>query len=246
MADAVTVSSIFTSEALDLLELRLHESENSNEFLLEADSIASQTRYLIDLPTAIEFTQPLQFGQEGSNASILFEAIGAIDRSNAADPRLWSYLSMIAAREYMSKRWPLETASNLSNYANDHWLMTTPSSRKMMRNGVGRLWWIANLTYDPEFSHPLSASTGDPFAYTKWVLENENRRQAIFERQLGRSPRLRWAVMEAMQELQESGKKDNSKALLKKVYLHSGYQRLETLPDHRLKEVISNLLREVL
>ena len=115
-----------------------------------------------------------------------------------------------------------------------------------MRNGAGRLWWTAHLTYDPDLQYKLSAETGDPFAYTKWVLANENRRQSIFERRLGRSPKLRWAVMEAMEDIQEEGKKDNSKALLKKVYLHTGYQRLEALPEDQLRRVVSDLLRQVL
>lgn len=246
MSNEMTVSKIFNEEALALLEFRLEESDHPKTFLLEADKIASDPKNLIDFPHTIQFEESLVPSADEENARLVYEAVGSIDRSNAADPRLWSYLSIVTLREYMSERWSLETARNFKNQANDHWLMTTANPRKLMRNGAARLWWVADLTCDMDLVHPYSAETGDPFAYTRWVMENENRRQSIFERRLGRSPRLRWAVMEAMQAMQEAGKPDRSKALLKKVYLHTGYQRLEALPDDELKSVVEGLLLDVL
>lgn len=242
----LTARFIFTSEAVDLLEQRLEESEHPDEFLLSVDEMASDGKYLVELANDIELIEPLQVGDDGYNASVLYDSIGAIDRANASDPRLWSYLATVTLRDYMLERWPLETAKNFKSFANERWLMTTASPRKLMRNGAARLWWTADLTHDPDLEHPFSAETGDPFAYTKWVLANENRRQNIFERQLGRSPKLRWAVMEAMQEIQVEGEKDNSKTLLKRVYLHSGYQRMESLPEEELKKVVADLLKGVI
>lgn len=245
MHNDLTVSSVFNSEALDRIELILEESDHATTFLGRVDELVGESRYFNDLPNTIEFTEAFTVGDDGLNASILYDSVGNIDRSNAADPRLWSFLSMITLRDYMMSRWPIVNAPSFKNKVNDHWLLTTSSSRRMMRNGAGRLWWTAHLTYDPDLRYKLSASTGDPFAYTKWVLANENRRQSIFERRLGRSPKLRWAVLEAMADVQAESTKDNSKALLKKVHLHTGYQRLEALPEEELRSLISQLLQEV-
>lgn len=240
-----TVSSIFTNDALALLDARLEDAQQPSDFIVAADDMAQNPDYLLTLPTPIELTVDLNVEDDGENAGYIYEAIGTLDRANASDPRLWSFLSIISFREYMLRRWPLEGAKNFKNQARDHWLLTSSSPRRMMRNGAARLWWIADLTFDPELEHPLSRNTGDAFAYTKWVLENENRRQSIFERQLGRSPRLRWAVLESLQEIQDPGEPDRSKELLKKVYLHTGYQRLELLPDEELKRVVYSLLKEM-
>lgn len=246
MVNEMTVSKIFNEEALALLEFRLDESDHPQTFLAEADRVANDPKNLIDFPHTIQFEESLDPDNDAENARLIYEAIGSIDRSNAADPRLWSYLSIVTLRDYMSERWSLEKARNFKNQANDHWLMTTANPRKLMRNGAARLWWVADLTCDMDLEHPYSAESGDPFAYTRWVMENENRRQSIFERRLGRSPKLKWAVLEAMQAMQEAGKPDRSKALLKKVYLHTGYQRLEALPDDELKSVVEQLLLEVI
>lgn len=245
MPESITVSSIFTNDALALLDARLEDAEHANEFLLAADEMAQDPMYLLTLPTSIEFTEELVVDNDGENATHIYEAVGTLDRANASDPRLWSYLSIIALRDYMLQRWPLEDPAKFKNLARDHWLLTSSSPRRMMRNGSARLWWVADLTYDPDLEHPLSRETGDAFAYTRWVLENENRRQSIFERQLGRSPRLRWAVLEALQDIHGDSSSDRSKALLKKVYLHTGYQRLEALPDDELKQVVYDLLKEM-
>lgn len=253
MEDSLTVRSVFTSEALDLIEIRLHDSDHPATFLDHVDQIAEQTKYLVDLPQHIEFDAPLRIGTthketvalDGENASSLFEAVGDIDRANASDPRLWTYLSVVALRDYMVVRWPISDPESFRSRVEDHWLMTTSSPRKMMRNGAARLWWTAALTHDPFLEKRLSSENGDPFAYTKWVLANENRRQSIFERRIGRSPKLRWAVIEAMEEIQSEGNRESSKSsksMMKKVFLHSGYQRLEALPQEELNTVIKNLM----
>lgn len=253
MQDSLTVRSVFSSEALDLVELRLHDSDHPATFLDHVDQIAEQDRYLVDLPQQIEFDAQLRIGAnhketvalDGENASSLFEAVGNIDRANASDPRLWTYLSTITLRDYMSTRWPISNPDSFKSRVEDHWLMTTSSPRKMIRNGAARLWWIAALTHDPFLERRLSSENGDPFAYTKWVFANENRRQSIFERRIGRSPKLRWAVIEAMEEIQRDGNQESSKSskdMMKKVFLHSGYQRLEALPQEELNTVVKNLM----
>ena len=242
---SLTCSHIFNEDAIDILRFKLNDCDKPEEFLHLVDSMANDTRYLIALDQPIQFPNDLSIGDDGSNAVEVYEAIGSLDRANAADPRLWSYLSMVTFRQYTELRWPLAGREKFKPYALDHWLMVNSSPRSLMRNSIARLWWTADLTYDQEIEHPYSVKTGDPFAYTRWVLANENRRQSIFERQIGRSPRLMWAVLEAMQEKHLEGTKDRSKALLKHVYLHTGYQRLEMLPDEELRETVSQLLDEV-
>lgn len=242
---SLTCSHIFSEDAIDILRFKLNDCEKPEEFLHLVDSMANDSRYLIALDRPIQFPNDLSTDNDGSNAVEVYEAIGSLDRANAADARLWSYLSVVIFRRYTEERWPLVGREKFKPYALDHWLMVSSSPRSLMRNSIARLWWIANLTFDQEIQHPYSIKTGDPFAYTRWVLENENRRQSIFERQIGRSPNLMWAVLEALQEKHIEGQKDRSKALLKHVYLHTGYQRLEMLPEEELKRTVSELLDEV-
>jgi hypothetical protein len=67
---------------------------------------------------------------------------------------------------------------------------------ELVRNSISRLWWVANLTHDPDRQRPLSKATDDPFAYTKVAMEKEDRFLAIFDRDSGMMPELRFALLE--------------------------------------------------
>lgn len=239
MSEKIT-EYIFNDNAIKLLALRLRDSDTPQDFLAEVDELANDRLNLLRLPEPIVFAYELDGDDDGSNAVKVLEAIGFIDRARAADPRLWSYLALVTLRDYMTVRWRLNTAKNFKQNISDHWLMTSPSRRKMVRHGIARLWWIANLTYDPKMKKPLSQKEDDPFAYAKWVFENENRRQSIFERQLGASPRVMWAILEAAAESDASDQSQLIKDIAKDVNLNAAYRNLETLEQDKLVGLIGN------
>ncbi|WP_426705640.1 DUF6339 family protein [Corynebacterium auriscanis] len=245
MTSNLSVTQIFTEEALSLLRHRLGTSETAQDFLIEVDQIAEDPKFLLRLPESIELEAELINEDDADNAILIYEAIGPMDHANAADPRLWSYLSLVTFRDYMEKRWPLSERANFRGYVRDHWLLGN-EARGRVRNGIARLWWLVNLTDDPDLLHPLSADTGDRYAYTRWVFKHANVRQSIFERRLGRNANLRWALMEEMQKVPEASTKDGAQLLLKYVFLHTGYQRLEFLNEDLIKQTVRGMIQKSL
>lgn len=248
----LSTQSVFTYEALDLLRARLKESDTLDDFFSSVDTLANDRSHLLDLPVSIEFSEKPNQANDGDSALVIFEAIGKIDPANATDPRLWSFLALVVLRDYLQERWPRTAGDEWKNAITERWLLNrNPSRRNLLRHGVSRLWWIANLTYDPAIARPLSSKTSDPYAYTRWVLENQNRVQSIFERKLGSNPVLMWVMIEILTserrqldggkaDIAQLSESDAVKWITKEVHLRSGYRHLEILDETEIKiEVIA-------
>lgn len=248
---SLSTNAVFTTEALDLLNARLKEADSLNDFFSAVDALADEEKYLVNLPVFIEFSSIPNPHNDSDTALMLLDAIGEMDRANATDPRLWSFLALVVFREYLLQRWPRTTGTEWKTAISERWLLTKPSRRKLLRHGIARLWWVANLTYDPKCVRGLTSKTGDPHAYTRWTFENQNRVQSIFERQLGSNQKLMWVMIEMLygerkhqnaygSELANLNDSDAAKWITKEVHLRAGYRHLEILDDDEIKaEVIS-------
>lgn len=235
----LTCSKIYTKNALILLKEALKESEHSEDFFMAVDELNNQSESVLEYSPAIEFERdllpPANQSSELDNAKTIYEALGAIDRANASDPRLWGYLALNTFREYMSKRWPLKSGNadirSWRSRIEQRWLMSEcPSRAAMTRHGIARLWWLPELTYDGSMKHSLSQETNDPYAYTAWLMANQQRVVDITEREYGSDPEIRRAIIEV---LSRSGKtSDNDmKSMAKRVQINLSYRDLGVLDE---------------
>lgn len=226
--------SAFTHNALSLIAARLESARTPEDFLAEVDAIAGTPQFVLSVHGMAAFARALDVADDGANSQTVHETLGGMDRSNAADPRLWTYLALVTQREFMMRRWSLNPEGNWKGRVVDRWLMQRPTRRALVRNGVARLWWIAELTCDARLERPMSAVAGDPYAYTKWVFGNEDRVPAIFERELGASPAVMWAVIEALQASAATNQSAEVRRLAKEVRVNAGFRSLESLDEARL------------
>ncbi|MGO4360805.1 DUF6339 family protein [Terrabacter sp. RAF57] len=239
----LTSDFVFTYNSLNLIRERLDQAENPEDFFAAVDNLVLDPLNTLPLAGAIEFSDSLVPEDDGENAVLVFQGLGLVDRANAADPRLWTYLALTTQREYMLGRWQLEGVRNWKGRVLDRWLLLRPTRQGLVRHGIARLWWMAELTHDSSMSRPISRNSGDPHAYTRWVFANEDRVQAIFERELGSSPPVMWAVVEAMQGSTAPNQGQAIKDLAKEVRLRAGYQRLEALSEQALIEMMQEVQR---
>ena len=95
------------------------------------------------------------------SAKNLFLSLKSLTPIQAADPRLWTYLTHVDLYDYMIHRWNdvYTGETNKSDYLIEHWFVKTPSQQVLMRNALSGLWWAAYLSYDE--------SRTDPFELTK-------------------------------------------------------------------------------
>lgn len=237
-----TKGSAFTQNALDLVASRLSKAEGPDDFLREVDVLLEDPANSLVRPDTIEPAKELQVGDEPDNARVVFEALGAMDRANAADGRLWSHLAFTTFRPYMQKRWPLDPDKNWRGRVEDRWLMPRATRQRLVRHGIARLWWIPNLTYDARLSNKLSAASEDPYAYSNWVFAYEDRVQAIFEREAGSAPQALIAAIDTMASVTTRNSGELVKDFMKEVTAASAYRHLDLLDRSAMVEVMVDLL----
>ncbi|MGM0930069.1 MAG: DUF6339 family protein [Actinomycetota bacterium] len=234
-----------THQALFELKSALDIAPSADDFLTDADSTITRPENQLELHLDMRTADPLDAGSIGGtgrdieNAPAVYEYLGALDRANACDRRLWTYLSFATYRDYMEKRWPLTDAENWRSRVEDRWLMLSNSRGRLVRHGISRLWWVAALTYDPRKEHPLSRASGDPFAYTREVFKNEDRLNALFDREAGALPELVRCVLEHAARGGAYAKESHIRALMKELTLVYGYRDLGSLDRRTVRGVVA-------
>lgn len=85
------------------------------------------------------------------SAIVLYEAFQKLTPLEAADPRLWNYLSIVDLYPYQIERWPdvyrRKEKTNEVSYILEHFLIED-NSQKLLRNGLAGLWWSVHLSID--------------------------------------------------------------------------------------------------
>lgn len=185
-------------------------------------------------------------GLEAENAIKIFEYLGDMKPVEASDYRLWTYLGCRAFFDYTSNRWALDDQS-WRGTAETRWIMRTGSRSQLVRHGIARLWWAAKLTHDPTMARPLSREEQDPYAYLRMALSKEDRFLALFDRDMGMVPELRFAILEHLGKDPAYLKEGYVRELMKEVVLVTGYRELAALDRtglHTMLEEISSRLDE--
>jgi len=233
-----------TFDALVRLQETLDRVDSPVDFLAEADGVVNDPQNLLELPFDTGEPTPLVPGAESEpgrdvqNGPAVYEYLGAMDRANASDKRLWTYLALATYRPYMSARWPLQTDRAWKRRAEVRWLMGSVNRGSLVRHGIARLWWVTSLTYDPRCRYSLSAADHDPFAYTRAVLQNEDRINALFDREVGAVAPLVRCVLEHAAENRSWAKDDHIRAVMKEMTLIYGYRDLASLDDQQLRDLV--------
>lgn len=111
----------------------------------------------------------------------------------------------------------------------------------LVRHGIARLWWIAEQTYDPQLKHPISASTKDPYAYTKLAFAREDRLLGIFDREAGQIPGLTFALLDHIAASPKHAAESYVRELLKEVKREYGYREVAVLDDGQLERLLDRL-----
>jgi hypothetical protein len=115
----------------------------------------------------------LRFRGEGESASndlenaiAIYEAFPNLNEAQAADQKLWTYLTHVTLRDYVQARWPLAGSPEQIESDKDakaaavrsilwHWF-ASGNDRMLRRNAIARLWWAVHLTRAPWNNDPAS------------------------------------------------------------------------------------------
>lgn len=243
---------VFTRTALGQISTALDHAPDWDVFLYEVALIANDPGSTLSLP--FDTSHPDQLittragrlrdgAAEAANAAAVYEYLGSMNRTLAADPRLWTYLAFVTYRDYMEKRWDPSAAQSWRNRVRDRWLMTASKRETLVRHGIARLWWVASLTFDPKMSRPLSKADQDPFAYTALAFRREDRILQLFDRWITAVPEAVFSLLEAIESSTALASERGARELLIGVTRENGIRELSAMPDDQLHELVRNIAR---
>lgn len=240
-------TAALTTSAFNAVRSALAAPGGVDEFLGRVDVILRRPGALHALGEDHGQPDPLdasarQGGIDVENSVSVHRYLGSIDRASAASAEFWTYTAFVTYRPYMEERWPLHGLKNEDTWRNrvrDRWLLVSPSRGKLIRHGVARLWWVADLTVDMEQRHPLS--TDNPYGYTHETFRNEDRIINIFDREVGAIPAVMRAVLERAAAGGRAAEDKPFRDLMRAITLIDGYREVSMLDERALPELVEVL-----
>jgi hypothetical protein len=174
------------------------------------------------------------------NAVRVHKALPDLTRLQARDPRLWTYLAHVNCWTYMRCRWDVgksKDADAAMRYTLSHYFVSQNQSRALMRNGIARLWWFANLTYD--------SSRDNPYELTSVLFQSLDIAKNMLERNLGRAPCVLIGFLEFLlihKELLTGGNANREaiRKLSRFLNLYGGVCLLDTLSKERIMYLLQH------
>ncbi len=176
------------------------------------------------------------------NAIRVHKALQQLTPLQARDPRVWTRLAHVDCWRYMRERWPVERwekdgADKAARNVVERYFVPRTDSRALLRNGIARLWWTAQLTYD--------STRDNPYELTAVLLSSLDITQQILERNMGRGPKILTGFLEFLlqnkSELLTGGDKnrDRIRRLAKFLNMYGGVCLLDCLSQTDMIRVLS-------
>lgn len=177
------------------------------------------------------------------NSINLYTELKSLNETQASDARLWAYFSHVNFWEYMRKRWPAEkfeedtddlfdeisVKNKQANFIISRYHLKTTNRRRLLRNGISRLWWYSYLTFDE--------NRADPFELTRILLAHQDKAQNLLERSLGSNKKVLVAVLEYL-KFNPTLTREQVRDKIKEINLVGGVKNLHLLETEEILEII--------
>lgn len=179
------------------------------------------------------------------NSERLYSALRGLTLTQAADPRLWTYLTHIKYWKYMRKRWPIKVgteADKVKGSIISRYFLVGDKARALTRNGVARLWWAGHTCYS-------SAPTGSEFAYAKALFATQDVYASLMERAFSKNKKIIQPVLSVLTKELEKGSpfddRDKVRDLGKHLVLLGGAMVLDILDPATIETIVEKFIADL-
>jgi hypothetical protein len=209
-----------------------------------ADSWSLQSS--IDLPDDVELNPPASKTElfDLENTKRLYTALRHLTPIQAADERLWAYLTHVTFWNYMRQRWPAEQYAGKQRFAEnvqERYFFMSDRPRALIRNGIARLWWYGYTTFDEE--------RDDPFELTAVLLKSLDVTQSILERAFSRNRTVTKVVLSALLRREKEGTpfydRDSVRELAKYLVQVGGVTIIDALSPVEIGNLVNARIDEL-
>ena len=187
---------------------------------------------------------------DSENAIRVYQYLGTLNRTQAADARLWVTLAHTTFWDYVRARWGEDDRTRLRTAVLRHWFVPEGGGKAALRTqAISRLWWAAHLTYAPwERDSELSVfESADKYHFTRILLRQQQIYFDLVERDFGSDLRLRTCVLDALgRHLPTVSQKDGlSRESSKRLNLLLKHRQIASLEIDRLRTLCDELVSAV-
>src|SRR3972149_2700016 len=187
---------------------------------------------------------------DGENAILVYNYLPALNRTQAADARLWVTLAHTTFWTYVRARWGEDEQGKLRTAVLRHWFVPEGGGKAALRTqAISRLWWAAHLTYAPWERDPdlLVFETADKFRFTRVLLKQQQIYFDLVERDYGSDLRLRTCLLDALDRyLPSVSQKDGlSRESSKRLNLLVKHRQITSLDVASLRKSCDDLVAGV-
>lgn len=174
------------------------------------------------------------------NTRIIFDALKHLKISQAADERLWTYLTHETFWKYMRLRWPVENKSNPAKFIRERYFFMSNRDRSLIHNGISRLWWYGYITYDEDRT--------DPYELTKILLKKQDIAQNLLERSFSRNRIITKTILSVLAEMENMNKplpnRKQFRELTKYINWLGGITVLDALDQNEIEKIVIKKLEK--
>lgn len=159
-----------------------------------------------------------------------------LTRLQASDERLWAWLGHARFPDYVAARWKPADATapdRLQRHLETRWFY---GKAARARNALGRLWWGAELTSNPQLRNPrffAQLPPADPYLYTRMLFLRQDYQFNLMENAIGRSIEITVTILHYAGECEAQGRPlsggDFLNGIIRETNLNSAVRRLELL-----------------
>lgn len=210
------------------------------------ECLLGTTINLPDTEPALDVTAH-RTANDADNAVKIYNYLGPLSRTQAADSRLWATLTHTTFWDYCKKRWPVD--GNSAEYIYEHWFEKKGAGLgALRRNAISRLWWAAHLTLAPwEQNQELEVfRCSDRAKYTHILLSQAQIFMDILERSYGSNLRLRICLLDSLSKYLPlmSNKDDLSKEVSKTLNLVLKHRQIDAMHINDLRLLLDDLVKK--
>lgn len=182
------------------------------------------------------------------NSERLYMALHGLSLTQAADPRLWTYLSHVTFWKYMRKRWPIEKmgrgagAEKAVSSVRSRYFLIGDKSRGLTRHGIARLWWAGYTCHTPSTAG-IDFSLGRPLFVTQDVYAS------FMERAFSKNRNIMHALLRVLKTKLDAGMpfddREHVRGLAKYLVLLGGAMILDALDTNEIETIVNGYLASI-
>ncbi len=214
----------------------------------------TSTRSAREMQTGVEVAELLSLElpvdgdhKDTENAIRFHKALRHLTPLQARDPRLWTRLAHVEFWPYMRLRWDaskhMANRDRAARFVETRYFVAQSQSRALLRHGIARLWWTAELSHDPDRENPYELTTV--------LLSTLDITQQIVERGMGRAKNIIrgfLAFLLANSEMLLTGGDKNRariRRLAKHLNMYGGVCLLDLLSKAEVMDVLAKELDRI-